>query len=277
MQTQSLSQKTKNKAPIVLLYGDTSVGKTVSSIISLIRYLRAKKDKRPMLMVEVEVRENSLMLDAVRETIPDLSDSDIIFIRFESWEDLVSNLANPDSDFHKLMATCGALLVDNISYLMNDVLAHEIQDERWNAQVADMKGNAKDNKAILKSLIASTKMSIESWGSLAEQMKRIMEKFIPISKNGKPIIFTAWSEDNPKYNRALAAAPCFAGKMFVKSIPAYFDLIGLVETKIKDGVTIYPPKVSFECVNPDEGDFMCKWNGSPSAKKVRPLFLEKII
>ena len=91
---------------------------------------------------------------------------------------------------------------------------------------------------------------------------------------GKVVIVTALLQENPKWNRELAAAPALKGREFPVNMPGFFDLIGLVESRTDgDGKLIYPPRVRFQ--SPDDS-FVAKFTGAGN-KTQGPLDITKIL
>ena len=72
------------------------------------------------------------------------------------------------------------------------------------------------------------------------------------------VIVTALLAENPKWNRELAAAPALKGKEFPTNFPGFFDLIGLVQTRVNgEGDIVYPPAVHFKS---EDDSFLAKFN-----------------
>jgi hypothetical protein len=95
-----------------------------------------------------------------------------------------------------------------------------------------------------------------------------------LSRQGKIVIVTCLLQENPKWDRELAAAPALKGREFPVNMPGFFDLIGLVEPRTDaEGKIIYPPRVRFQ--SPDDS-FVAKFTGV-GTKTQGPLDITKIL
>jgi hypothetical protein len=113
------------------------------------------------------------------------------------------------------------------------------------------------------------------YGALASWMKRLCSVLGLYAKEGLIVVCIALLSDSPKWNKELSAAPAFAGREFNRDMPGYYDLIGLVEPRVKDGGEIvYPPTVNFR--SPD-GSYIAKWSGPQNGKTKGPLVWDKIL
>jgi len=248
MRLKTLTAEKVSPAKMILIYGETGVGKTVSTLKSL---------KKPILMFKFEGRD---ITEPVK--LAKLKEGDIFIYDFVNWEGLMDFLGNPTEEELKVIDECKSVLFDNVTYLMNNLLAWEIQDETFEALGKEYKH--------FRPMVDSTRMGMDGYGALASKMSRMFklttERFI---SKGKSVIFTALLKENPKYNRALSAAPNFTGKMLADDLPSFFDLIGKVESRYdENGNIVYPPLVKFAPIGSGEdGMFMCKWTGNPNGKK----------
>ena len=239
---------------MVFLYSESGVGKTASTLISA---------PDPIIHLPIEPRSLKPTLDVVREVRPDLKYKRVIP---EKFEELYEFLSDFDS---KLINGARTIFVDSYTHVMNIFLAGEIEDEAFEART--------DEEKRKKSLVNQTKMSQEGYGGLSSHMFRLTTLLGKWSQRGKVVVCTALLQENPKWNRTLAAAPALKGKEFPTSMKGYFDLIGLVTNRIdKEGNIVYPPFVQFES---PEDDFVAKYtgkkkNGKPAAG---PLDLSKIL
>ncbi len=239
--------KERGSGIFALLYGGTGVGKSVST-------LQSAPD--PILYVIPEPRDVNRILKAAGR--PDVR---FEVAQYENWPGLIEFFANFDN-FKKF----NTVFVDSASHLMNIQLTQELQGQSFAAMDA--------KKADAKSLVFQTKMSEENWGALAGQMFRFANLNMKLAAEcGKVVIWSALETSTPKWNRALAAAPNFGGRMFNRDFPGFFDLIGLVKPKEKDGKTVYPPEIMFD--SPDD-DFVAKATGGMAATR-GPLNWEKIL
>jgi hypothetical protein len=118
------------------------------------------------------------------------------------------------------------------------------------------------------------KLSEESYGTLAQQMNRLMRGLQGLTMAGYDVVVSARLSDRPKWNRALSAAPALMGKEFSKSMDGFFDFIGYIEpweapvlaegekpptigASTADTWKYFAPLVSW---NPNE-EYMAKWTG----------------
>ena len=112
-----------------------------------------------------------------------------------------------------------------LSGKLNVSLSGEIENEAFEAKSAEEKRR--------KPIVSQTKLSPEGYGGLSSQMFRLMKTIGRLSEVGKIVIVTALLQQNPKWDHELAAAPALKGREFPTSMPGFFDLIGLVESRVK--------------------------------------------
>jgi len=215
---------------LVMLYGESGVGKSVSSL---------QTAECPILYIMTEPRD---VKNFVRATGRD--DIDVDFVFYEGWDSLIEFTLD-HSNFEKY----NTIILDSVSHLISINFSDEILEESYEALDAKKKAD--------KAMTMRAKMSQEGYGTLATQMLRFTNAISKLTQSGKVVIFLARVESNPKYNRSYSAAPSLKGQEYSKNFPGFFDFIGLVETRSKEGLTIYPPSVSFE----GDGSFMAKWTG----------------
>jgi len=231
----------------ILLYGKAGVGKTVS-------ILAGAPD--PIAYIQIEPRSLVPSLEAANR--PDL---DIEIMVTDNFSDLKNFLRNTEN-----FSRFNSVVIDSYSHLMNISLSSEIEDQTFDT--------FSDEEKRRKPLINEAKMSLEGYGGLASQMFRMTDMLCKLSTIGKVIIATARLVENPTWNRTLAAAPALKGKEFPANMPGFFDLIGLVTSRVdEEGKIVYPPYVQFE--SPDDS-FVAKYTG-PGNKKSGPLNLAKIL
>lgn len=232
----------------MLLYGDTGVGKSVTAI---------QTAPDPIIYIMTEGRDVTKILKAANR--PDVK---IAFGFYEGWDELMSFICNIDN-----FENVNSIIIDSLSHIMTACLGTEIEDESFDS--LDKK------KGIDKPLAMRTKMSLEGYGALAGQMMRFTNALALLSQRGKTVVCLARTEQNPKFNRALAGAPALKGREYAKDMPGYFDFIGYVEQRVGDEGIEYPPLVSFE----SDGSYMCKWTGLRPDGGVfkRILHIEKIL
>jgi len=208
------------------------------------------------MYIQTEPRSLKPSLDAAAR--PDL---DIDVAVYEDWSGLIAFVANP-----KNFERYATVIVDSYSHLMSVGLSTEIEDQAFEARDAKEK--------LVKPLASQTKLSQEGYGALSSLMFRLTAALGKLSRAGKIVIVTALLQENPKWNRELAAAPALKGREFPVNMPGFFDLIGLVEPRTDaDGKIIYPPRVRFQ--SPDDS-FVAKWTGA-GTRTQGPLNITKIL
>jgi hypothetical protein len=236
---------------MVLLYGETGVGKTTSIF---------QTAPLPMLYISTEPRNPKISLRASGRAY---EPGQISLYEYEDWMDLTDMLA-----MNKEINKFQTVVVDSLSYLMNVRLSNEIEDEIFDAK-------DESDKAI-KTIISSSKMSQEGFGGLASQMARLIKLLGGLTKHGTDVILTALLAEHPKWDRELAAGPALKGKEFPSNLPGSCDLIGYVRARAKDGKKAFPPVVYFEAEN---DEYLCKFTGvRPEVEIVKvPLDLSLIL
>ncbi len=230
----------------VLIYGETGVGKTVSTLLTV---------PKPCAYVMLEQRGLPQELDfkGVDVFVP------------ENFIDLYNFLSIP-SNFEDYQS----IVVDSLSYLANVQLMVELEEETRKS------GTFNTQK---RPLTYSVKTDLSGYGALASWMVRIVDLLLRLSKTGKLVVSIATLAENPKWDTDLWAVPAFAGREFNKVFTMFFDLIGLVIRRKEGGKTVYPPFVFFDQAEykEREGDFMAKWTGKPQAKKAYLLDFSEIL
>jgi hypothetical protein len=239
--------KLSSTGRLMMIYGPTGVGKTVSLI---------QTSPKPIMWIQTEARSLVPSIEAAGR-----DDLDLDIAIYEDWEQLMEFIAKPDNfQRHK------TVVVDSFSHLMSIGLSMQIEDQAFEAR-------SEKEKAV-KSLTSKTKLSQEGFGTLSSWMFRLTAALGRLSQLGKLVIVTALLQETPKWNRELSAAPALKGREFPVNMPGFFDLIGMVEPRADpDGNIIYPPRVSFE--SPD-GSFVAKYSGAGN-KRQGPLNIKKII
>jgi hypothetical protein len=232
---------------LILIYGPTGVGKTTSLL---------KTAPDPIMVIQTESRSLKPSLDATGR-----SDLDIDVAVYEDWAGLIAFVANP-----KNFERYATVIVDSYSHLMSVGLSTEIEDQAFDAR-------SEKEKAV-KPLASQTKLSQEGYGALSSLMFRITAALGKLSQAGKIVIVTALLQENPRWNRELAAAPALKGREFPVNMPGFFDLIGLVQPRQDgEGRIVYPPMVRF--ASPDDS-FVAKWTGA-GTRTQGPLDISKIL
>ncbi len=238
---------------LALIYSEFGIGKSVSTI---------ETAEDPIDYIFIEPRDPMRYYEAAEQY-----EKEVKFTEYNGWNNLFSYLniilESPESYYYETQdgskKNIKTIVLDSISYLMNVELTFTLIDERIEA-----KGEG------AKQLVDRGKMSLEGFGSLSNNMKRLFRLLGRLSAQGYIVICLASLEEKPKYNRDLQAGPSLSGRDFSKVIGHYCDLIGLLETRHwgdyedfeKNGHTEnekrFPPFVYFE----GDGSFLCKVTGS---------------
>jgi len=225
---------------MALIYGETGVGKTVSTLATL---------PKPILYIECDPKP-------VERTASDVVDfTDIDILHPEDFLDLFNYL---NQQIEKIPEKYKSLVIDPVSFLINVILLGDIEDETAKAEVF---GNTRP-------LVALGRTDMTGYGTLSSLAKRLCKVLGLIATHGVIVVCISLLDDTPKWNRELSAAPAFTGKDFNKDYPAFFDLIGLVQQRIDgEGNILYPPMVTFT----SDGSFIAKWSGRRSGKEIKGL------
>lgn len=229
MKLFSPSELTETSGDMMLLYSESGVGKSVTSI---------QTAPDPIVYIMAEGRDVLKMLTAAQR--PDVK---IKFGFYSTWDDLMEMVTNPDH-----FKGAKSIIIDSLTHIMSICLSDEILEESYDSA---------DKKKMEKELTMRVKMSLEGYGTLGGQMLRLTSALTKLSQAGHVVVCIARVEQNPKFNRALAAAPALKGKEYSKYFQGFFDFIGYMEPRIEDGIVMYPPLVSFQ----DDGSYMSKWTG----------------
>jgi hypothetical protein len=183
--------------------------------------------------------------------------------KYKGFNDFLETLS--DENLYK---GAKSIIVDSLTHIMNVHLQDELLQESFDA--LDSK------KAIEKELIMRAKMSLENYGAMAVQMKRMMSLLSHLTQLGIDIHCTARLESTPKWDRSLAAAPALSGKEFARDFVGFFDFIGLLSDNLDaDGSVKYPPLVSCQT----DGSYLAKWTGMiPSSGVIKkPFNVQKLL
>jgi len=235
---------------MILLYGESSVGKTTSILASA---------PEPISFLDSENRNPIPSLEACGREV------DVDFYDYTNWKEIMEfydDLSNFER--HK------TVVVDSLTHLMNIQLSGELEDEAFVARDEDDK--------LVKPLISSVKLSKEGYGAISTQMIRLMKKLSIIRKAGKTVIVTALLAQDPRWDRDLKAGPALKGNEFPAALPGFCDLIGMVRHNVnEEGKIIYPPIVHFEA---PKMDFLAKFTGvrpSGASSMAGPLRIDTIL
>lgn len=234
-----------------IIYGETGVGKTVSTLISC---------PKPALYIMCEKRD----IGHVFEVVPEEEINQIevaIPEKFKETYDLLLSLNQENSPYK-------TIIIDSLTYLANVMLLTELEEETKRAGVFN---TAK------RPLTYEVKTDISGYGAIVSWMTRICNLMMEISKKGKLVVGICLLAENPKWDRELAGAPSFATQKFHEVYPAFFDLIGIV---IKRQDKKYPPVVIFDdriLIEKGQGACLTKWSGEPNSQKWFPLNWKEIL
>lgn len=240
------TEELNDSGDIILAYGATGVGKSVSTLQSA---------PEPIFYFLTEPRNPLKFLHAANR--PGL---DVDFGFYSDWNDMFDWFMDNANT-----ARYESIVIDSLTFLSNIALNFELIDEHYESKTAKEKSD--------KALVMRTKLSQEGFGGLSGQLLRFTNMISKLSQDGKTVILLALLEQNPKFNRDLVGAPALKGKDFPKALPGFMDFIGLVEPNINDdGLTVYPPLINFRG---DEG-YMSKWTGYGSPGR-GPLNIAKIL
>ncbi len=246
MKLYSPSELKGTTGDMIMLYGESGVGKSVTCI---------QTAPDPIVYIMAEGRDPLKMLTAANR--PEVK---IKFGFYTNWDDLIEMVCDENN-----FKGAKTVVVDSLTHLMSISLSDEILEENWDA--TSKKGE--------KDLTMRVKMSLEGYGTLGGQMLRLTAALTRLTQVGLEVICIARLEQNPKFNRALSAAPALKGREYSKYFAGFFDFIGYMEPRVEDGVVMYPPYVSFQ----DDGSFISKWSGKMPESGVykKVLNIEKIL
>lgn len=248
MKLFSPSELTATAGDIMLIYSESGVGKSVTSI---------QTAPDPIIYIMAEGRDVTKMLTAANR--PGVK---IKFGFYSDWNDLMDTVCNPEN-----FKGAKTIIIDSLTHIMSVCLSDEILEESYDAM--------KEKDKVEKDLAMRVKMSQEGYGTLSGNMLRLTAALTRLSQLGHVVVLLARVEQNPKFNRALAAAPALKGKEYSKYFAGFLDFIGYMEPRVIDGKIAYPPYVSFQ----DDGSFLSKWTGVMPEAGVykRVLNIEKIL
>lgn len=239
-----------NAGAMILLYGETGVGKTVSTLLTA---------PKPIYYVEVDPKP------VERTALGVVDFSGITIAHPENFLDLFEYINGPGQE--EIPKSYKSLIIDPFSFLINVILLGDLEDETAKAEVFGKS----------RPLLNLGRTDQAGYGSLASLAKRLCKGLGNIAIQGVAVICISLLDDSPKWNRDLVAAPAFAGREFNRDYPAYFDFIGLVERRMQDDQLTFPPLVTFD--SPDTS-FIHKWSGArkSSTRTIKgPLNIQQIL
>jgi len=196
----------------ILIYGDINVGKTCSSIQSL---------WGNTLGIFTEPRDIELNMEAAGR------DPNTFYYDPDGWSDF-ADLREFLVD-HNNFKDRDTILFDGISHGMHLIGKEMAADDFASKYATELKANTHIDKALSKEL----KMSLESYGTMANGMLLIIELLGDLVKLGKTVVCTARLDEPDAARKSMGklTAPLYKGKMFGNDVSAWFDLIGIVTEK----------------------------------------------
>lgn len=242
------SAETTGRGNFCLWYGKSGVGKSSTLIQTC---------EDPVFWLIAERGQVDLTIKAIAR--PDIK---LKIGYYEGWDDLLDTVYDL-KNFSKIKS----VVFDGLTHVMNVHLADEILDENYEAM---------DKNKIEKDLTVRVKMSQEGYGAMSKQMTRLMKGFEQLTISGIDVHCTARDDQQPKWDRSLAAAPALAGKEFPRDMKGFFDFIGLLESRADErGEIVYPPLVSCD----DTGSYLSKWTGvkPPGGVIRKPFNVKKLL
>lgn len=204
---KSLDTKQGN---LLLAYGPSGIGKTVTTIQTApdaLVYLTAEGRKIGTSMLAVS-RPDVKMIVGVYEEYNDLIETCLDF-----------GIKADGTRIHRRFKDAKTIILDSLTHLMIVHLSQEILSENWASKTSEQR------KEIEKQLTMQVKLSEESYGTLAQQMIRLMRALQMLTVAGYDVVCLAREQDRPKWNRELVAGPALMGKEFSKSMDGFFDFI----------------------------------------------------
>jgi len=240
------TEELSDSGDIILAYGATGVGKSVSVLQSA---------PEPIMYFLTEPRNPLKFIHATGRT-----NIDVDFGFYTEWQDMFDWFSDHDNT-----ARHQSIVIDSLTFLSNIALNFELIDEHYESKTAKEKSD--------KALVMRTKLSQEGFGGLSGQLLRFTNMISQLSQEGKTVILLALLEQNPKFNKELVGAPALKGKDFPKALPGFMDFIGLVEPR-RDGndEIIYPPSIDFR----GDAGYLSKWTGYGTPGR-GPLNIKKIL
>lgn len=200
------------------------------------------------------------------KVIPRKPDSkiDVTFVRPESQADLMESLDKIQQDVKNGTFKYKSIMFDSFSFWGSLLLSKCIEQTK-DAGIFTIK----------RELIDSKRSDQPAYGAIGQHASDICKALGRISQMGIIVVCIFQGEEDPKWNRDLAVGPSFPGKQFLISAKSYFDLIGLLVTRIgEDNMPIFPPIIKF---GPTGQGFMCGYTGKSRKLLEVPCDFSKII
>lgn len=228
----------------MLIYGDTSSGKTHSGITGIPKTLLINKEpKDPRL---------------IHSIVDPLYHEKVEYIEFDGFEDEASYLNDLIKRYTAGERPYETIFHDGLTFTMSSY-KQALEDDRYTARELEKKDENKPRPG----LVDRTRLERPDWGTIASLTARETKLLHQLSKFGLLVVSTAIAEEYAKWNNTTKVAPSLTGKEFPKLIHGWFDTIGYVVSPFHitpDG-QFHPPKVSF--LSNDDGmssAYMCRGN-----------------
>jgi hypothetical protein len=251
MQLVNWKNLKESQGNFLLIYGPSGGGKTATT-------LQTSED--PIAYFTAEKRKIETTMKAINR--PDLRMGVGVY---EGFNDLIDTISEFPARDGKREVKTKTVVIDSFTHLMAAQLAFEILDQDYAAKTPE------EQNAIIKELTMMVKLSKESYGSIADNMLRLMNGLQNLTMAGYDVVCTARAEERPKYNKALGYGPSLAGQKFGNIMPGYFDFIAMLEpaeheadddppaidADIKVLWKYHAPLASFD----NNDSYLAKWTG----------------
>ena len=248
----------------LLIYGDTSAGKTHAAITGIPKILHLNKEPKDPRLVHSIIR-------------PDYHEI-IDYIEFEGFEDEAEFLNKLIAKYQTGDRPYETIFHDGLTFTMA-FYKQALEDDRFKARELSKKDEDKPRPG----LVDRARLERMDWGTLASLTARETRMLHELSKFGLMVVSTAIAGEYPKWNSTIRVAPSLTGQEFPKLIHGWFDTIGYIVSPFHmlPGGQISEPKISF--VSTDDGmgnSYMCRANPLVVRAEQKygplPLNLEKI-
>lgn len=189
---------------------------------------------------------------------------DVTFISPESQAELMESLDKIQQEIKDGTFKYKSIMFDSFTFWGNLLLSKCVEETKDAGTFT-----------IKRELIDSKRSDQAAYGAIGQYASDICKAFGRISQMGIIVVCIFQGEEDPKWNRDLALSPSFPGKQFLINAKSYFDLIGLLVTRLdEDGMSIYPPLVKF---GPTGQGFMCGYTGKHRDSLEGPCDFSNII